>query len=127
MIDVVGASLVDELSIRQRVEHVEILSRRRIDVRIEVVVTQKLILVNESVDEMRAVDVECGCHAVSMAENRGKVKRWWTLCGMSQYHRTGCDRLSSCLAQAEGSERKSQHHAIRQRAQRTIAACRVNS
>ena len=77
----------------------------------------------ESGDELVAC---CGGveHVRSMAENRGKVKRWWTLCGMSQYHRTGCDRLSSCLAQEEGSERKSQHHAIRQSAQRTIAACR---
>jgi len=81
---------------------------------------EELVLMMESSDELRA----CVSHAVSMAENRAKVKRWWTQCGMSQYHRTGCDRLASCLAQAEGSERKSQHRAIRQRAQRTIAACR---
>ena len=74
MIDVVGASLVEKLSIRQRVEHVEILSRRRIYVRIEVVMAQKLVLMMESSDELRAVDVECVSHAVSMAENRGKVK-----------------------------------------------------
>ena len=75
MIDVVGASLVEKLSVRQRVEHVEILSRRRIDVRIEVVMTQKLVLVMESSDELRA----CVSHAVSMAENGAKVKRWWTV------------------------------------------------
>jgi len=32
---------------------------------------EKLVLVNESVDEL----LSGVCHAVSMAENRGKVKR----------------------------------------------------
>jgi len=35
---------------------------------------EELILVIKSSDEL----VACVCHAVSMAENRGKVKRWWT-------------------------------------------------
>ena len=35
---------------------------------------QKLVFMMESSDELRA----CVSHAVSMAENRGKVKRWWT-------------------------------------------------
>jgi hypothetical protein len=80
---------------------------------------EPLILVIESRDEVGTVE-----HVRSMAENEAKVKRWWTLYGMSQYHRTGCDRLASYPAQAEGSARRNQHHATRQSAQRTIAACR---
>ena len=67
----VSASLNDKVVVGARVEPVEILSRRRIDSGIEVVVTQKLVLVMESSDEM----VACVCHAVSMAENGAKVKR----------------------------------------------------
>ena len=45
-----------------------------VNIRIEVVMTQERILGGESGDEL----VACVSHAVSMAENRGKVKRWWT-------------------------------------------------
>ena len=117
---VVGGSLGKQLVIRQRQKHGAILVRRRVDVRVEVVVAEVRVLGRESVDEL----VACVSHAVSMAENRGKVKRWWTLCGMSQYHRTECDRLSSCLAQEEGSARRNQHRATHPSAQRTIGGGR---
>ena len=41
--------------------------------------TEELILVNESVDEVGAVV----CHAHSMAENRAKVKGLWTVCNVA--------------------------------------------
>jgi hypothetical protein len=93
-------------------------------------VAQVRVLGRESVDEL----VACVSHselvnsyAVSMAENRGKVKRWWTLCEMSQCHRTGCDRSASDPEQEEGSEKSTQHRATHPSARRTIGGGRVNS
>jgi len=71
---VVGCSLVDELIDSQRVEILKMIRLRHVNIRIEVVMTQERILGGESGDEL----VACVSHAVSMAENRGKVKRWWT-------------------------------------------------
>ena len=70
-IEIVSARLRDKLGVVESEKHCAILSGRTVNVGVEVVVTQLLILGVESVDELGA----CVSHAVSMAENRGKVKR----------------------------------------------------
>ena len=121
---VITASLVDKLSIGQSVEILKVLLSCHV-FWIVAIMTQKDIFVSESRDEVRAVESGgCVCHAFSMAQNRWKVKRWWTVCETTQFRHTECCRLSSCLALAAGSERRNQHHATRQRAQRTIGVCR---
>ena len=116
---VVGGSLSDELVKRHRLKSGAILGGRH-GVVVDRVVTQVVVLGRECGDEL----VACVSHAVSMAENRGKVKRWWTLCGMSQCHRTGCDRSASDPEQEEGSEKSTQHRATHPSARRTIGVCR---
>ena len=74
VVEIVGASLSDELVVSHELKGGEILVRSRIGVGIEVVMTQELILVVKSRDEVGAVE-----HVSSMAENRWKVKPWWTV------------------------------------------------
>ena len=74
VVEIVGASLSDELVVCHELKRGEILVRSRIDSWIEVVMTQELILVVKSRDEVGAVE-----HVRSMAENGAKVKRWWTV------------------------------------------------
>ena len=68
---VVGSSLVNELLKSKRVEILKMLRVGHVNVRIEVVMTQKRILGSKCGDEL----VACVSHAVSMAEIGAKVKR----------------------------------------------------
>ena len=69
-IEIVSARLRDKLGVVESEKHCAILSGRTVNVGVEIVVAQLLILGVESVDKLGA----CVSHAVSMAENRGKVK-----------------------------------------------------
>lgn len=72
-------NLVNDSRVRLAVEIVTILCRSKVSVGIEVVMTQKLVLVHESIDKVGAVDGECLRHVRSMAENGADCKRWWTV------------------------------------------------
>ena len=76
---VVGSSLVNELLKSKRVEILKMLRLRHVNVRIEVVMTQKLILVLQCSDEMGASDGGCLRHERSMARIGADCKRWWTV------------------------------------------------
>jgi len=80
----VYTSLVNKLRVCVRVKLCAIRIRSQVIVA-WVVMTQKNIVVGESSDESVAVD-----HAVSMAENRGKVKRRWTVVGLDKLALAEC-------------------------------------